>query len=401
MAKAVHSSLGELSVLAAGVGIIIRTIPMIENADFLSAACLGAATICGAIYVSRKSKFDVLFRNLGLGIDDVAFPLLKRKTRKAGYWLYEFTLPAGLCLEDFIKKQEAIEAYIGSTVELEYGFKNLLVRVYDTEKTRYEYMPIKAKKPLEIPIGYNRSGVMETVDLSSGEPHMYVAGETNSGKSTFLRCAVTNLILNNDVDIWLADLKNGVEFSLFENCSKVKKLAKNPSEALHLLQAVSKEVDGRYDLFLDHRVKDIKQYRAKVGNMKYQIVIVDEFADLMYDPTSQKILQELAAKARACGVHLLLATQRPDAQVLPGRLKANITTILGLKTLNALNANIIGIEGLEDLRGFGHGILKRGFNKTYIQVPLLEPEEAEKLIAPYNIDKTKKVPAVIKDFDCI
>lgn len=98
-------------------------------------------------------------------------------------------------------------------------------------------------------------------------------------------------------------------------------------------------------------------------------------------------------------MHLLLATQRPDAQVLPGRLKANITTILGLKTLNALNASIVGIEGLEKLRGFGHGILKRGFHQTYIQVPLLEPEEAEKLITPFNVDKTKKEPTVIKDFD--
>lgn len=381
------------------VGIGAAVLAIMPAAIIPAYAFIGGGVLGMVTYFFDKSKFDILWRNLKLGISE-SYPIIKRIEQKDGYILYEFTLPAGLCLEDFEKRKQAIEQFAGCPVELEYGFKNLILKAYtETEKTLYPYEPYEVKGDMEIIIGYDRCGKMVTCDLSKGEPHMYVGGETNSGKSTFLRCVLVNLVLKNDIELWLSDLKNGVEFSIFENCKKVLRLAKNVPETKTMLSEISKEVDRRYDLFRQHKVKDIKQYRKSVSkNIKYQLLVVDEFADLMYDKEAQNVLQTLAAKSRACGIHLLLATQRPDAVVLPGRLKANISTILALKCLNGTNSKIIlDHPGAEDLRGFGHGIFKRGFEEVYIQSPLVEPDEAERSIKPFEKTEQPEVKE-IQDF---
>jgi DNA segregation ATPase FtsK/SpoIIIE, S-DNA-T family len=244
---------------------------------------------------------------------------------------------------------------------------------------------------LEIPLGFDRTGQMITTDLSHGEPHLLIAGETGSGKSTVLRSIITNLILNNDCDLLLVDLKYGAEFKMFQNSSRVKEFARTRNEAEKLLQQVSTEVNRRYDLFYDKNCIDIKQYNQQFKNkLKYQILIIDEFADLMNEKRSTSIIEELAAKARACGIHLIIATQRPDAQVISGRIKANVTSVLGLKALNDINSRIIiGHEGLENLRGKGHAIFKRGM-EIELQCPYLDEKRVPELISYTYVEKKKR-----------
>lgn len=375
-----------VGLLSAFGGFIVSSLFPEYTSSAYGFICIGC--YCAIDHFSHKSIFDSVFRNLNLGINN-AFPILKRKVKKSCYKLYEFTLPAGLSSEKFISKQTEIEQFLGRSIEISYGFKNLLIKVFPlNEKILYDYEPTKFKGNLPILIGYDRMGNLVSVDLSQGEPHMYCGGETGSGKSTWLRSVLVNLILNNNIDLYLGDLKNGVEFNLFRNCSKVIGFATNEEEMLSMLSAIESEVKRRYKLFADNDVEDIKAYNKNFGKLKYQLVVIDEFASLMYEKSSTRIIETLAAKARACGIHLLIATQRPDAKVINGTIKANFGTVLGLQTLDGTNSQIIiGHPGLDKLRGKGHGILRRGAGEATIQAPYLATELAKELIKPYNIDK--------------
>lgn len=364
---------------------------------------MGGSIIAMAYTAWNWTPFDKLFRNLGLGIDG-AYPFPKGKKNTDCSTIYRFTLPCGLCLTNFIDKQEEIESYLGKDVEIKYTYKEIQIEVFDTKmKTMYPYQPIELKGDVPIIAGYNRKDELISCDLSSGEPHMMIAGETGSGKSTLLRAIITNLILMSKVIIHLVDLKNGAEFNIFRKSNRVMSFCRSIKETEDLLMSLSVEVDRRYDLFYEKDVKDIKEYNKKFkSKLDYQILIIDEFADLQGNKNCMAILEELGRKARACGIHLLLSTQRPDSKVITGPIKANITVVLGLKTLNSTNSQIIINEpGLERLRGEGHGIFKRG-SKIEIQAPFLATDKARELIKHTYVEKKKEVQqSELKDFKCL
>lgn len=383
MACAQPPTLLETSVLAVlGGAVCISLLP----AAPIYGAVMCAAGGVGIVYEAMTySRFDQLFKSLKLGIGE-AYPIKKRMSGKEDYDLYEFTLPAGMSVEDFEKKHDAIEQYIGQRVEIAYGFKNLLIRVYTKDlPSVWNYSPMKVKGRVGLLLGCDRQCKPVTIDLADGEPHLLIAGETGSGKSTVLRSIITNIILTANVDLYLVDLKRGAEFNLFRKCRQVKAFARTEEEAESLLREVSAEVDRRYDLFFDADCIDIKHYQSKhpENSLRYQVVIIDEFADLMYEKGSIALLEGLAAKARACGIHLIISTQRPDAKVLSSRIKANVPIVLGLKTMNDTNSRIIiGDKGLEKLRGKGHGLLLHG-DLTELQCPLLSAEDAAELLKPH------------------
>lgn len=353
---------------------------------------LTLATGIGATsyYFATRSHFDKLFENLGLKAG-TATPRYKGKVATDYSTIYKFRLPPGLSSGDFQKKQLAIEEHLGSPVSIQYTYKMLHIEVFKEKSlpTR-DYEVYECKGDIAFPVGHNREGTLIYCNLADGEPHMLIAGETGSGKSTILRTIITNLILTKDAELYLIDLKSGAEFAIFRNSSKVKGFAKSRGEAERLLTKISTEVDCRYDTFYNADCVDIKEYNKSHTPLPYQVIIVDEFADLREEKSSITMLEDLAAKARACGIHLIISTQRPDAKVLNGRIKANVTTVLGLKTTNDVNSRIIIDEGgLEKLSGKGHAIFKRGFTSE-IQCPYLSPEKAKELIKPFNGRKSQE-----------
>ena len=350
--------------------------------------CVGALGI--GYYFATWSRFDKLFENLGLGIDG-SYPILKEKIKRDYSTVYKFTLPAGLCLSNFDENKEAIEQHLGRDIDIKYTYKEIFIEVYkDKMQTMYKYEPTNIKGDVPIMIGYDRKGELVSCDLADGEPHMGVYGETGSGKSTIIRSIITNLILMTNVILHLVDLKNGAEFNLFRKSSKVASFCRNVKEAEDLLVKISIEVDRRYDLFYSKDVKDIKEYNQKFKSKKmdYQVLIIDEFADLKPKSKSMNLIQEIARKSRACGIHLIIATQRPSSKVLDGDIKQNISCVLGLKTNDDTSSQVvIDAVGLEKLRGKGHGIFKRG-SKVEIQAPYLDPDRARELIQHTYINKS-------------
>ncbi|MDF2588199.1 MAG: cell division FtsK/SpoIIIE [Anaerocolumna sp.] len=341
-------------------------------------------------YAYTWSKFDLLFKNLKLGVS-TAYPIIKGKEKTEYSDIYRFTLPKGICLQDFLDKQEAIENSLGREVDIKYTYKTIQIEVYkENQKTHYDYEPTKISGDVPIIIGYSRRGELVSCDLSSGEPHVLIAGETGSGKSTTLRSIICNLILMSKVRLHLVDLKNGAELGLFRKCSNVDSFCRNMKQAKDLLMQLSIETDRRYDMFYEKDVKDIKDYNKKYKTkmLDYQILIIDEFADLHSDKECMSILKELARKSRACGIHLIISTQRPSATVIDGDIKANITNSLGLKTINGTNSSIVIDEtGLEKLRGDGHGKFKRGGKIIEIQCPYLDVNRCRELIKQTYVEK--------------
>jgi len=400
-----------LGLMAIFVGAIGERIFNITDISYWLFA-VGALS-CSYHSITNQKQHKKLWINTGLVNKDGAMPtLLKKIKRDYGYDMV-LSLPVGMSTDDFERKKPAIEQYFNKRIEIGYEKNKLILSVYVKElKKEYPFEIIQTSKITEIITGYSLKGKVEIIDLADC-PHILIAGESGSGKSTILRTILTTIVLTKkprDLELHLIDLKRGAEFNIFKKCEIVRSFSRTTEEALKELKIISKEIDRRYDLFYEKDCVDIKEYNQKFKNRKlnYKVIVIDEFADMQDEEEGLRIIEEISAKARACGIHMIIATQRPDAKILNGRIKANISTIIGLKTMNSVNSRIIiDQDGLEKLRGKGHGILIYKEQKE-IQAMNLTPQQARDLLKPYyrkesNVVQLKKKEAnkvgEIKDFE--
>ena len=191
-------------------------------------------------------------------------------------------------------------------------------------------------------------------------PHLLVAGQTGGGKSTFLRQFITSLYLNNtSYQFSLIDLKGGLEFSLFESLDRVGVIG-SVADSVFLLKNVAAEIAARMKLLKQNRCKDLAQYMLMPKEERQipegfssdykpcrQIIVVDEAAELFLAggaastadvQTSRRILSQVARQGRSLGVHLVIATQRPDSRALDPQIKANLTGVLCFKMVNDVSS---------------------------------------------------------------
>lgn len=367
----------------------------------LDAALIGTGMLC--IYTLTKDKrftiignrYKKLFEGIGLKNKKDHYPFLKKKEKTMkGYKLY-FTLPNGLSSFDFTKHKYAIQQHLNAQrIDITYANHNVIIDVVDKKLEKsYCYQLKEATMRGQVPcvIGWSHSKI-EVVDLAKGEPHMGIYGETGSGKSTIERGIIVGLLQSDNVNLHLIDMKRGCEFGMFAKCRQVKSLAKNKNDAIKVLSVMEKEIENRYDLFDREEVVDIKEYnqKFKIKPLSYEVIIIDEFAELD-DEDSMKVLERVSAIARACGIHLIIATQRPSADVITGRIKANIPVIVGLKCSNGVSSRVvIDKQGLELLRGEGHGFLRKKGKEIEFQAMQITPKEARAIAKSYYVDKSKQ-----------
>jgi S-DNA-T family DNA segregation ATPase FtsK/SpoIIIE len=351
------------------------------------AAVGGIGIVVLDFFLNHKGKLEKLFINCGLYINtshDKLLPRVMKVQKHATKTEYILSLPPGMELANFNLKHDAIEQNIRKPVKFEYRNGIIVMTIQKEElKTTYKFTQIPTKGDLEVVLGYCYSGPL-TIDLAtSPSPHMGVFGETNGGKSVILRGLITQLMLDRkNVDIYLIDPKR-VEFPMFQKY--VKEVSKSDDEIVDTLSFLKEETDRRYKLLERAGCVNIKEY----GKLKYILCIIDEYADLAENDQMNNLVNYIARKARAVGIHLILACQRPDKDILNGKIKANIGNILGLKTTTAVNSRvIIDDDGLEKLRGFGHGLLKEGSRLTEMQSMMVTKKEVETLLeAVYGKEK--------------
>ena len=175
-------------------------------------------------------------------------------------------MPAGLCSDDFEKHQQAIEQFVGRRVEIKYTYKEIWIEVYKNQpKTYYSFEPVNCHGFVAFPIGYDLRRKVRVCDLTAGQPHLLIAGETGGGKSTCLRGIIVTLILFKSVTLHLIDLKGGVELQMFSKCKKVKAFARTREETYAVLDDINREVGRRYDKLYENNCTNIAQYNRNGG----------------------------------------------------------------------------------------------------------------------------------------
>ncbi len=343
------------------------------------------------------NPYRKLFENLNLMAGEEIPRYIRKKKTDYGYCI-TLSLPPGLSTKDFEKHRDAISQNLNKDVEFSYKNYRIYMKVYENRLSpEQDFKFVETKGICEFPIGVTFGDRIVTVDLEK-VVHLLVAGQTGSGKSTLIRGIITHLIKDkstskkNKLHLHLIDLKNGAEFNVFRRSSMVKTFSRTIGEAEEVLKKLSDEVERRYNLFFENNVVDIREYNKIKGvkKLSYEICIIDEFADLQDEKGSISSIEHLTRKARAAGIHLILATQRPSADIINGNIKSNVPCIIGLKTMNSLNSRIIiDQDGLEELRGKGHGYLQYA-DLTEFQSMFLTVDGARELIKDTFIEKPIK-----------
>ena len=245
-----------------------------------------------------------------------------------------------------------------------------------------------SKKEIKLPIalGKNISGTPITSDLSS-MPHLLIAGTTGSGKSVCINTIILSLLYKHSPEkckFILIDPKM-LELSAYEGIPHLLcPVITEAKRAASVLGWVVKEMESRYKLMTREGVKNIDGYNSKHKlSMPYIVVIVDEMSDLMlvHGKEIEGYIQKLSQMARAAGIHIIMATQRPSVDVITGTIKANFPTRISFQVTSKIDSRtILGEQGAEQLLGKGDMLYMSSANKIVrIHAPYVSENEIEKV----------------------
>jgi S-DNA-T family DNA segregation ATPase FtsK/SpoIIIE len=245
-----------------------------------------------------------------------------------------------------------------------------------------------AKKDIRLPIalGKNISGIPVVGDLAS-MPHLLIAGTTGSGKSVCINTIILSLLYRHTPDkckFILIDPKM-LELSTYEGIPHLLcPVITEAKKAASVLGWVVKEMENRYKLMTKEGVRNIDGYNAKhVLTMPYIVVVVDEMSDLMLvaGKEIENYIQKLSQMARAAGIHIIMATQRPSVDVITGTIKANFPTRISFQVTSKIDSRtILGEQGAEQLLGKGDMLYMSSANRIIrIHAPFVSDNEIEKV----------------------
>lgn len=358
---------------------------------------------------NKKDRLRVLtsaFKNAGLEskigrlpnlISDFPLDPMTRKMRLTN---------AGFPISSFQNQAKFIESELGIFIdEIKESRERRAVDIIYSHypmANEVKYSSDQATRPYEFLIGQTRAHRVTSSLRDS--PHLLVAGQTGGGKSTFLRQFIVHLhTQEKDCRFLLIDLKGGLEFSIFEE-------RKHFAVVPHVLAAVSelkkmdKLLDERMTFLKANSCKDIDSYFKKEEkskraiNLCRQVIVVDEAAEMFLAgyhakakevQSARTILSRIARQGRAVGVHLIVATQRPDSRSLDPQVKANLTGVICFQMMNdASSIAVLGNGRATDLPKIpGRAIWKNGIEMLEVQTPFLSTEEADQLLGPREVEK--------------
>ena len=255
----------------------------------------------------------------------------------------------------------------------------------------------------ELPFGIGKTISNESyvADLAK-MPHILMAGATGQGKSVGLNAIIASLLYSkhpSELKFVLVDPKK-VELSLFRKIER-HYLAKLPDsedaiitdvrKVVRTLNSLCIEMDNRYELLKDAGVRNIKEYNAKFISRRlspvegqrflpYIVLVVDEFADLIMTAGREVEgpIARLAQLARAIGIHLIIATQRPSVKIITGNIKANFTARIAFRVISRVDsATILDNNGAEQLVGRGDMLMSTGGDLVRLQCPFIDTPEVD------------------------
>ncbi|MGK5085737.1 FtsK/SpoIIIE domain-containing protein [Bdellovibrionota bacterium FG-1] len=362
---------------------------------------------------SRRELVKTLssaFHNAGLLTRTGRFPGFVSDEKLDTHMRKLVVTAVGLPESEFKKARPSLEAALQvfidqiksrverGTVELLYAYMPLLDHI--------DYDPLMKVAPLTFMVGMTRS---KPLLISLREvPHILAGGYTNSGKSAFVRQLLMTLTLNNpDVEFTLIDLKSGLELGIFDGMPNVR-LYITPAEAIKALQYVEAQLEKRMGLLRANRANDFDAfYRIPEEKRKYtaewpkgkvlvrHVLTIDEAAELFMASgtlaakdaqVARRLTAKIAALGRAVGIHLIIATQRPDRNAVDPLIKSNLQGRLCFQMSdNASSMTILdSVRAADPPPTKGRAIWRSGFDLIEVQVPWLDRDAMALLLEPFK-----------------
>ena len=330
--------------------------------------------------------------------------------------IYEFEPAPGVRVQSISKLEDDLYVRLKKPVRIVAPLPNgnIGFEIPNNERVFYNLEDfedeIKKGGALEVPIGVDVLGNPFRINIASA-PHILIGGATGSGKSILLAGIISALIKKTspeDLNLILIDPKR-VELSIFEGLPHLAlPVAKTVKEAIFALKTAVGIMDDRYAIMSAIGARDIENFNARaskfeIEKMPYIVIVIDELADLMMlsPKETAEYIQRIAQLARAVGIHLITATQRPSVDVITGVIKANFPTRIALKTASRFDSRtILDTEGAERLLGKGDMLVLlsdrpdpvriHGFytSHSYAEKIILE-HASKKLSSMWNMEREK------------
>ena len=334
--------------------------------------------------------------------------------------LYEILPAAGIKINTIINLADDISRSMGvGAVRIAqiYGTQYLGVEVPNDVRETVTIRELLSNEnfkntSLKIPlcIGKDISGNIEVIDLSK-TPHLLVAGTTGSGKSVFINTLLASLLYKfspEELRLILIDPKM-LELSVYNDIAHLlTPVVTEPKKAIIALKWVCKEMERRYSMMNEENTRSLEGYNQKSQEkLPYIIVFIDEMADLMMTAGKEveHYVQRLAQMARACGIHLVMATQRPSVDIITGSIKANFPSRISFQVASKYDSRtVLGEIGAEQLLGNGDMLMcKNGGNIIRYQSAFISDNEVNKLIKEIKrsqaVDYLDELDEIIKNND--
>lgn len=360
---------------------------------FAFSFCVGAIAYQSAFLEFKKDDtkiIDDVFENLNISIKTLSGTLRPRyvKSEPQEWGIRHFyELPKGISSEQVKNLSETISEALKRDVDISHDFY-LQIDVY--EKRLSEKVPLDENlidlKDYKIPIGVNKKLKVEYFNLVGDFSHLLIGGLSGAGKSKLVHLILTSLSIKDyPPNFYLCDLKFGVELSEFENLKHTKGFVTELEDLDMMLDLVIEEMKSRY--------KEMRQRSIKMWDKEPTVVLIDEMIDLKIVGSDAKEikalkgritrkLMDISAKGRASKTYTILATQRPDAEVISGIIKGNIATTIGFKTRDSIQSRIILDNPLSSELDYipGRAYFQQS-EDTLIQTFYLSEEKESELLA--------------------
>lgn len=312
-------------------------------------------------------------------------------------YIERFRVPYTFTKDDIEGLKDKLELQTNKSIDIEFISSSngayFDLKVYNHKlKTKYNFELIEpsTKDKIVVTLGYGRLGLIDFII----DKHIGLFGESGSGKSTTLKNILTQLVLNykpSELQLYLSDNKGGTELNIYSNIEHTKAFTKDLKGLKDIFKELNKEADRRYNLLFNSKLEDIKSYNNKFKKAKLPVIlfVIEEFASVYKDKSIQSMLQLALSQWRSIGIYILITTQRPSSKIVTGDLKCNLGIILGLKTLDSNNSNVVidKYNLLNNLRGNGHGYIRYNGKLNEFQSFYIDHTQVKRLIRKLEIKR--------------
>lgn len=326
---------------------------------------------------------------------ELEIPVIQRSVQKSPtYTVIHYDLVDIKQLTQVEKKVKFLSAYLHKDIlyrksnisHFALAVPNEESRIVDFYDKEYNFIfNKKFSKPRNIFAGVDENNIPQVINLDE-LPHILVSGTTGSGKSVVLNNIICSLLRNSDPQnkpkFSMIDTKR-VELCLYKEIDEdLCKVVCDIPSAIELLEDICCKIDARYIIMENTHEKIISEVFPR------EIVIIEELGDLMMGSKGkvEDFIVKIARLGRACGIHLIISTQRPTVKVVTGEIKANIGCRFALQTTSAVDSrNILGKNGAELLKGKGDCLLKlpNKSDEIHLQCPYITDEDIVKCIKKF------------------